>query len=107
MELERDVLVSATEDVRVIEGELVAMIRRDRLYGDVTRNTVRRYLRQPIAADGQVRARRYRYSLLTSFLYRVAIQPFRSEFTSLSRPNPTIHPAAGIVINRHALEATR
>ena len=65
MELERDVLVSPTGEVPVIEGELVATIRElagrgvgsktiARTVG-VARNTVRRYLRQPIAAGVQVR----------------------------------------------------
>ena len=65
MELERDVLVSPTGEVPVIEGELVATIRElagrgvgsktiARTVG-VARNTVRRYLRQPIAPGVQVR----------------------------------------------------
>ena len=65
MELERDVLVSPTEEVPVIEGELVATIRElaDRGVGSktiartvgVARNTVRRYLRGPVVAGVQVR----------------------------------------------------
>jgi transposase len=65
MEFERDVLVSPTGEVPVIEGELVATIRElagrgigtktiARTVG-VARNTVRRYLRQPIAPRAQVR----------------------------------------------------
>jgi transposase len=65
MELERDVLVSPTGEVPVIEGELVATIRElagrgvgsktiARTVG-VARNTVRRYLRQPVAPGAQVR----------------------------------------------------
>lgn len=65
MELERDMLVSPTGEVPVIEGELVATIRElagrgvgsktiARTVG-VARNTVRRYLRQPIAPGVQVR----------------------------------------------------
>ena len=65
MELERDVVVSPTAEVPVIEGELVATIRElagrgigsktiARTVG-VARNTVRRYLRQPIAPGVQVR----------------------------------------------------
>ena len=60
MELERDVLVSPTGEVPVIEGEVVTAIRTlaDRGVGKktiarevgVAVNTVRRYLRQPIAA---------------------------------------------------------
>lgn len=65
MELERDKLVSPTTEALVIEGELVAMIRElaDRGVGSkaiartvgVARNTVRRYLRQPLAPGAQVR----------------------------------------------------
>src|SRR5207249_6344388 len=65
MELERDVLVSPTGEVPVIEGELVTAIRTlaDRGVGKktiarevgVAVNTVRRYLRQPIEAGVQVR----------------------------------------------------
>jgi transposase len=65
MELERDVLVSPIGEVPVIEGELVATIRElaDRGVGSktiartvgVARNTVRRYLRQPLAPGVQVR----------------------------------------------------
>jgi transposase len=65
MELERDVLVSPTGEVPVIEGELVAMIRELASRGvgsktiartvGVARNTVRRYLRQPIAPGVQER----------------------------------------------------
>jgi transposase len=65
MELERDVLVSPTEEVPVIEGEVVTAIRAlaDRGVGKktiarevgVALNTVRRYLRQPIAVGRQVR----------------------------------------------------
>jgi transposase len=65
MELERDGLVSPIQEVPVIEGELVATIRElagrgvgsktiARTVG-VARNTVRRYLRQPIAPGLQVR----------------------------------------------------
>ena len=65
MELERDGLVSPMQEVPVIEGELVATIRdlASRGVGSkmiartvgVARNTVRRYLRQPIAPGVQVR----------------------------------------------------
>lgn len=65
MELERDVLVSPTGEVPVIEGEVVTAIRMlaDRGVGKktiarevgVALNTVRRYLRQPIEAGAQVR----------------------------------------------------
>ena len=65
MELERDVLVSPTEEVPVIEGEVVSAIRTlaDRGVGKktiarevgVALNTVRRYLRQPIEPGRQVR----------------------------------------------------
>lgn len=65
MELERDVLVSPTEEVPVIEGALVTAIRTLAGRGvgkkaiarevGVAVNTVRRYLRQPIAAGVQVR----------------------------------------------------
>lgn len=65
MELERDVLVSPTEEVPVIEGEVVTAIRTlaDRGVGKKTiarevgiaLNTVRRYLRQPIEPGRQVR----------------------------------------------------
>jgi transposase len=65
MELERDGLVSPIQEVPVIEGELVATIRElagrgvgsktiARTVG-VARNTVRRYLRQPIAPGVQRR----------------------------------------------------
>ena len=65
MELERDMLVSPTGEVPVIEGELVATIRElagrgvgsktiARTVG-VARNTVRRYLRQSLAPGVQVR----------------------------------------------------
>lgn len=65
MELERDVLVSPTGEVPVIEGELVTAIRMlaDRGVGKktiarevgVAVNTVRRYLRRPIEAGIQER----------------------------------------------------
>jgi transposase len=65
MELERDGLVSPIREVPVIEGELVATIRELASRGvgsktiartvGVARNTVRRYLREPIAAGVQVR----------------------------------------------------
>jgi transposase len=65
MELERDVLVSPTAEVPVIEGELVTAIRTLAGRGmgkktiarevGVAINTVRRYLRQPIEAGQQVR----------------------------------------------------
>jgi transposase len=65
MALERDVLVSPTGEVPVIEGELVTAIRTlaDRGVGKktiarevgVALNTVRRYLRRPIEAGVQVR----------------------------------------------------
>jgi transposase len=65
MELERDGLVSPIQEVPVIEGELVATIRElagrgvgsktiARTVG-VARNTVRRYLREPIGPGVQVR----------------------------------------------------
>jgi transposase len=65
MEFERDGLVSPIQEVPVIEGELVATIRElagrgvgsktiARTVG-VARNTVRRYLRQPLAPGVQVR----------------------------------------------------
>jgi transposase len=65
MELERDGLVSPMQEVPVIEGELVATIRElasrgvgsktiARMVG-VGRNTVRRYLRAPVAPGVQVR----------------------------------------------------
>ena len=65
MELERDVLVSPTTEVPVVEGEVVLAIRAladcgvgskaiARAVG-VARNTVRRYLRQSIEVEGQVR----------------------------------------------------
>jgi transposase len=65
MALERDVLVSPMVEVPVIEGELVGMIRElagrgvgskriARTVG-VSRNTVRRYLRQPVPAGVQIR----------------------------------------------------
>lgn len=65
MEFERDVLVSPTEEVPVIEGEVVTAIRTLASRGvgkkaiarevGVALNTVRRYLRQPIMAGHQVR----------------------------------------------------
>jgi transposase len=65
MELERDVLVSPTVEVPVIEGEIVTAIRTLAARGvgkkaiarevGVAVNTVRRYLRQPIAAGVQAR----------------------------------------------------
>ena len=65
MEFERDVLVSPIQEVPVIEGELVATIRELASRGvgsktiartvGVARNTVRRYLRKPIAPGAQVR----------------------------------------------------
>lgn len=65
MELERDVLVSPAEEVPVIDGEIVTAIRTlaDRGVGKktiarelgVSINTVRRYVRQPVAAGCQVR----------------------------------------------------
>ena len=65
MECERDVLVSPTTEVPVVEGEVVTAIRTlaDRGVGKkaiarevgVAVNTVRRYLRQPIDAGQQVR----------------------------------------------------
>jgi len=65
MELERDVLVSPTTEVPVIEGEAVTAIRTLASRGmgkkaiarevGVALNTVRRYLRQPISAGQQVR----------------------------------------------------
>jgi len=65
MELERGVLVSPTEEVPVIEGEVVTAIRTlaDRGVGKktiarqvgVALNTVRRYLRQPIEPGRQIR----------------------------------------------------
>ena len=65
MELERDVLVSPTPEVPVIEGEIVTAIRTlaDRGVGKkaiarevgVAVNTVRRYLRHPVAAGVQRR----------------------------------------------------
>jgi transposase len=65
MEFERDVLVSPSGEVPVIEGELVTAIRTLAGRGvgkkaiarevGVAVNTVRRYLRQPIAAGVQVR----------------------------------------------------
>jgi len=65
MELERAVLVSPSEEVPVIEGALVTAIRTLAGRGvgkkaiarevGVAVNTVRRYLRQPIAARVQVR----------------------------------------------------
>ena len=66
MEFERDVLVSPTREVPVIEGDVVTAIRTlaERGVGKktiarevgVAVNTVRRYLRQPIAAGVQARA---------------------------------------------------
>jgi transposase len=65
MELEAGVLVSPAPEVPVIEGEIVTAIRELARRGigtktiareiGVARNTVRRYLRQPIAAGEQVR----------------------------------------------------
>jgi transposase len=65
MELERDGLVSPMQEVPVIEGELVATIRELASRGvgsktiartvGVARNTVRRYLRAPVAPGVQVR----------------------------------------------------
>jgi transposase len=65
MELEAGVLVSPTTEVPVIEGEIVTTIRELASRGvgskriarelGVARNTVRRYLRQPVAAGMQVR----------------------------------------------------
>ena len=65
MEFERDVLVSPTAEVPVIEGEVVTAIRTLAGRGvgkkaiarevGVAVNTVRRYLRQPIAPGQQVR----------------------------------------------------
>ena len=65
MEFERDVLVSPTREVPVLEGEVVARIRelRNRGVGSkmiartvgVARNTVRRYLREAIPAGVQMR----------------------------------------------------
>src|SRR5688572_9359379 len=65
MELKMDVLVSPTAEVPVIEGELVTEIRTlaDRGVGKkaiarevgVAVNTVRRYLRQPVAVGVQTR----------------------------------------------------
>lgn len=65
MELERDVLVSPAQEVPMVEGEIVLAIRAladcgmgskaiARTVG-VARNTVRRYLRQSIESDGQIR----------------------------------------------------
>jgi len=65
MELERDVLVSPTQEVPVVEGVVVLAIRAladcgvggkaiARALG-VARNTVRRYLRQSVETAGQVR----------------------------------------------------
>ena len=65
MEFERDVLVSPTTEVPVIEGETVTAIRTLASRGigkkaiarevGVALNTVRRYLRHPITAGSQVR----------------------------------------------------
>ena len=65
MEFERDVLVSPTTEVPVIEGQVVTAIRTLAGRGvgkkaiarevGVAVNTVRRYLRQPIMAGQQVR----------------------------------------------------
>jgi transposase len=65
MELEAGVLVSPAAEVPVIEGEIVTAIRELASRGvgcktiareiGVARNTVRRYLRQPLAAGAQVR----------------------------------------------------
>src|SRR5580765_7649217 len=68
MELERDVLVSPTTEVPVVEGEVVLAIRAladcgvgskaiARALG-VARNTVRRYRRQSVDTDGQIRRAR-------------------------------------------------
>jgi transposase len=65
MELEKDVLGSPTQEVPVVEGEVVLAIRAladcgvgskaiARTLG-VARNTVRRYLRQSIETEGQIR----------------------------------------------------
>lgn len=72
MELERDVLVSPTPEVPVIEGEIVTAIRTlaERGVGKkaiarevgVAVNTVRRYLRQPSAAGVQTRPKGRRLS---------------------------------------------
>jgi transposase len=68
MEVERGKLVSPTQEVPVIEGEIVTAIRElaDRGWGSkaiarevgVARNTVRRYRRQPVVAGPQARAPR-------------------------------------------------
>src|SRR5688572_23927776 len=65
MELERDMLVSPSGEVPVIEGEVVTAIRALAGRGvgkktiarevGVAVNTVRRYLREPIAAGQQIR----------------------------------------------------
>ena len=63
MELERDVLVFPTQEVPVVEGEVVLAIRADCGVGSkaiaravgVARITVRRYLRQSIETEGQLR----------------------------------------------------
>ena len=65
MEFERDVLVSPTEEVLVLDGEVVTAIRTlaNRGVGKkaiarelgVSINTVRRYVRQPLEAGRQVR----------------------------------------------------
>jgi transposase len=65
MEFERDVLVSPTREVPVLEGDVVARIRELRSRGvgskmiartvGVARNTVRRYLREPIPSGVQMR----------------------------------------------------
>ena len=65
MEFERDVLVSPTEEVLVLDGEMVTAIRTlaDRGVGKkaiarelaVSINTVRRYVRRPLEAGRQVR----------------------------------------------------
>lgn len=65
MELQRDVLISPKQEVSVLEGELVATIRELASRGvgskviartvGVARNTVRRYLRQPVPAGVQTR----------------------------------------------------
>jgi transposase len=71
MELQGDVLISPKQEVSVLEGELVATIRELASRGvgskviartvGVARNTVRRYLRQPVPAGVQTRpaARRW------------------------------------------------
>ena len=70
MELQEDVLISPTEEVSVLEGELVATIRELASRGvgsktiartvGVARNTVRRYLRRTIPAGVQTRPKAQR-----------------------------------------------